>query len=46
VREYRNLVHPGVEKRSGLEIGEEQANIAQSVLGIVIKSLSKEPKKE
>ncbi len=41
VREYRNLVHPGLEKRSGLEIGSDEATIAQSVLSIVIKDLRK-----
>ena len=40
VREYRNLVHPGLELRSGLGMNEEEANIAFNVLNLVQKDLS------
>ena len=39
VREYRNLVHPGKEKRSNYKIQEEEADIAEKVLDIVIRDL-------
>ncbi len=37
VREYRNLVHPGLERRSNLSIGDEEVEIAERVLRIVIR---------
>lgn len=40
VREYRNLVHPGNEIRTGLEFDEEEARIALEVLHIVHRDLS------
>jgi hypothetical protein len=40
IREYRNLVHPGVELRSGLTFGEEEARIALEVLHILDRDLS------
>lgn len=39
-REYRNLVHPGVEIRSGLKVEQEEAKIAVEVLNILIRELS------
>jgi len=39
VREYRNLVHPGVQLRSGLAVGEEEARIAIEVLHILDRDL-------
>ncbi len=41
VREYRNLVHPGKERRSDYFVGREEANIAEEVLAIVIRDLRK-----
>jgi hypothetical protein len=41
VRQYRNLVHPGVELRSGLKAGKEEATIALSVFRIVHRDLAK-----
>ena len=40
VREYRNLVHPGNEIRSGLKFGKEEATIALEVLHMVHRDLS------
>ncbi|MBU0650050.1 hypothetical protein KJ605_00085 [Patescibacteria group bacterium] len=40
VREYRNLIHPGKEKRSGLKVEPEEAKIALEVLNILIRELS------
>ena len=40
VREYRNLVHPGLEYRSGLTLALEEIEIAERVLDIVIRDLS------
>lgn len=40
VREYRNLIHPGVEVRSGLKVEPEEAKIAVEVLNILIRELS------
>lgn len=40
VREYRNLIHPGVEVRSGLKVEPEEARIAVEVLNILIRELS------
>lgn len=39
VREYRNLVHPGKEKRSKYAVAPEEADIAEKVLDIVIRDL-------
>ncbi len=41
VREYRNLIHPGVEIRSKLKVEPEEAKIAVQVLNILIRELSK-----
>lgn len=40
VREYRNLIHPGVELRKGLKVEPEEAKIAMSVLDMLIRELS------
>lgn len=40
IREYRNLIHPGVELRKNLKVAAEEANIAFSVLKILIRNLS------
>ena len=40
VREYRNLVHPGLEYRSGLTLTSEEVEIAERVMAIVIRDLS------
>ncbi|MFI5241121.1 MAG: hypothetical protein ACHQUA_01675 [Microgenomates group bacterium] len=40
VRGYRNLVHPGVEIRSGLKVEPEEAKIAVQVLNMLIRDLS------
>lgn len=40
VREYRNLIHPGVEIRKGLKIEPEEAKIALEVLNMLIRELS------
>jgi hypothetical protein len=40
VREYRNLIHPGVEIRKGLKVESEEAKIAVEVLHILIRELS------
>lgn len=39
VRDYRNLIHPGNEKRSGLKVEPEEAKIALEVLNILIRDL-------
>lgn len=39
IREYRNLVHPGNELRTGLVFGREEARIAIDVLGILHREL-------
>lgn len=39
VREFRNLVHPGREIRFNLRVAVEEADIAEKVLGIVIRDL-------
>jgi hypothetical protein len=39
IREYRNLVHPGNEIRTGLVFGREEARIAIDVLGILHREL-------
>ena len=41
VREYRNLVHPGLERRSTLSLAPEEVEIAEKVLEIVIRDLSR-----
>lgn len=41
VREYRNLVHPGLELRKNLEFGAEEAKIACSIIKIVERDLRK-----
>jgi hypothetical protein len=40
VREYRNLVHPGLEYKSGLTLATEEVEIAERVMDIVIRDLS------
>jgi hypothetical protein len=40
VREYRNLIHPGVEIRGNLKVEPEEAKIAAEVLNILIRELS------
>ena len=40
VREYRNLIHPGVEIRSDLRVEPEEAKIAVEVLNILIRDKS------
>lgn len=40
VREYRNLIHPGVEIRGNLKVEPEEAKIAVEVLNILIRELS------
>lgn len=40
VREYRNLIHPGVEVRKDLKVKPEEAKIAVEVLHILIRELS------
>ncbi len=40
VREYRNLVHPGVEVRSGLSFDQEEARIAIEVLHLLDRELT------
>lgn len=40
VREYRNLVHPGAEIRSGLVFDKEEARIAIEVLNMIHRELS------
>jgi hypothetical protein len=44
VREFRNLVHPGLERRSNLRLETEEAQIAENVLAIVIRDLAKRHK--
>jgi hypothetical protein len=40
VREYRNLIHPGLEWKSTLKVEEHEADIAESLLKMVIRDLS------
>lgn len=42
IREYRNLIHPGVEIRKNLKFDAEEARIAIEVLNILYRDLSKE----
>ena len=39
VREYRNLIHPGNEIRSGLTFGAEEAKIALEILHMLHRDL-------
>jgi len=39
IRDFRNLIHPGKEKRSKMKFSMEEANIAFQVLKIVIRDL-------
>jgi len=41
VREYRNLIHPGLEIRGNLKVEPEEAKIALQVLKILIRDLSR-----
>lgn len=41
VREYRNLIHPGAEIRTGLKIEPEEAKIALEVFNILVRELSR-----
>ena len=40
VREYRNLIHPGVEIRKDLKVEPEEAKIAVEILNILIREVS------
>ncbi len=40
IREYRNLVHPGIELREKLDFHAEEARIAVEVLNIVLRDLA------
>lgn len=40
VREYRNLVHPGLERRKALSLAIEEVEIAEKVLQIVLRDLA------
>ncbi|MFA6171466.1 MAG: hypothetical protein WCW77_02940 [Patescibacteria group bacterium] len=40
IREYRNLIHPGVEIRNHLKVEPEEAKIAIEVLNILVRELS------
>lgn len=40
LREYRNLVHPGVELKSSLKVEPEEAKIAFEILNLVIRDLN------
>lgn len=40
VREYRNLIHPGVELRSGLKVEPEEAEIAVQVVKLIVRELT------
>ena len=40
VREYRNLIHPGVEIRKNLRVEEEEGKIAVEILHMLIRNLS------
>lgn len=42
VKDYRNLVHPGKELRSGLKVEPEEAKIAVEVLNMIIRDLQSE----
>lgn len=42
VREFRNMVHPGVEWRSGTPIEIEEVEIVERVLDLVIRDLSRQ----
>lgn len=42
IREYRNLIHPGKEKRSNLKVKAEEATIALEVLKMIIRDFSQE----
>jgi hypothetical protein len=44
VRKYRNLVHPGLEKRSDYRVGANEANIAEQVLEMVVRDLKEAAK--
>ena len=41
VREYRNLVHPGLEIRERIEFDKVDANIAKSAVEVIIRGLNK-----
>src|SRR5262249_9741150 len=45
VREFRNLVHPGVEWRRGTPIEIEEVEIVERVLDLVIRDLSRQQAK-
>jgi hypothetical protein len=40
VRQYRNLVHPGVELRSGLSVGKLEADSGLTVTKIICRDFS------
>jgi len=45
IRNYRNLIHPGRRERLQEEIGEDEAKIAQALIGIIIKEISSQKEK-
>jgi hypothetical protein len=46
VRDYRNLVHPGLEIRSAQKVAVAEADIAEKVLGLIIRDLDDRKKKQ
>lgn len=42
IKDYRNLIHPGREKRKQDNIDADKANIAKSVVNIILKQLRKD----
>jgi hypothetical protein len=46
VRDYRNLVHPGLEIRSAQKVAVHEADIAEKVLGLIIRDLDDRKKKQ
>ena|SRR2546422_4634558 len=44
VRDYRNLIHPGLETRSLHKIASQEADIAEKILEIVIRELEERKK--
>jgi hypothetical protein len=46
VRDYRNLIHPGLEIRSKQKVASAEAEIAEKVLGLIIRDLDDRKKKQ